>query len=170
MAPTLNRLAPVGLRWRLAGWVTVVTLFCTGVTFVAVYRGTGTQLRQQINKEITADASELAHNLALSDAHTSRRISEAATRYVRGQPFSAGSTFLFAYVPGAGTSTNRPELFVHAAPDNGETSIEQAQESRLSAKLLAVHDGYSTVALPDVGNVRLLKRTARLSADRAGPR
>jgi two-component system OmpR family sensor kinase len=167
MGPTLNRLPPLGLRWRLAGWVTVVTLFCTGVTFVAVYRGTGTQLRQQIDKEITADASDLAHNLALSDARTSRRVSEAATRYVRGRPFRAGSSFLFAVVPGAGTSTNHPELFAHASPDNGETSVKQAREDSRSAQLLAGHDGYSTLALPDVGNVRLLKRTVHLSADRS---
>ena len=34
-------LAGVGLRWRLAAWVAVVMLVCTGITFVAVYRGTG---------------------------------------------------------------------------------------------------------------------------------
>ena len=50
---------------------------------------------------------------------------------MRDQPFSASSTLLFAIVPGAGTSTNRPELFAHAEPDDGETAAEQAQENRL---------------------------------------
>ena len=61
MGAIFNRLAHVGLRWRLAAWVTVVTLLCTGVAFVAVYSGTGTQLRQEIDKELTADAGALAH-------------------------------------------------------------------------------------------------------------
>jgi two-component system OmpR family sensor kinase len=159
----LRRLSPSGLRWRLAGWVALVTLICTGIAFVAVYRGTGTQLRHQIDQEIEGDSGELAHNLALAKARTSRQLSEAATRYVRGQPFSASSTLLFAVVPGAGTSTNRTELFSRSgAPDNGETAAEQIQEDGLSAQLLTAGDGYSTLALPDVGNLRLLKRTVRV--------
>jgi signal transduction histidine kinase len=153
----LERVAPAGLRWRLAGWVTLVTLLCTGIAFVAVYRGTGTQLRHQIDQEIGGDARELAHNLALAKASTAKQLSQAATRYVRDQPFSASSTLLFVVVPGWGTSTNRPELFSRNTPDNGETTAEQGQENRLSARLLTARGSYSTVVLPDVGNLRLLK-------------
>ena len=162
MRPALNRLAPVGLRWRLAGWVAVVTLICTGITFVAVYRGTGTQLRHQIDQEIAGDAHELSHNLALANARTPKRVSEAAARYLREQPFRASSTLLFAVVPGAGTSTNRPELFAQAAPDSGEKPADQARENRLSRQLLTAREGHSTVVLPDVGNLRLLKRVVRV--------
>jgi two-component system OmpR family sensor kinase len=158
----LDRLSLVGLRWRLAGWIAVVTLICTGVTFVVVYRGTGTELREQIDKEIAGDASELGHNLSSSGGHTPKRVSSVAKRYIRGQPFAASSTLLFALVPGASASTNRPELFSPQAPDNGETSAEQSQENRLSRKLLMAHVGYSTLLLPDVGNLRLLKRTVLL--------
>jgi signal transduction histidine kinase len=158
------RLSPAGLRWRLAGWVALVTLLCTGIAFVAVYGGTGTQLRHQIDQEIEGDSRELAHNLALAKARTVGQLSEAATRYVRDQPFSASSTLLFAVVPGAATSTNRPELFSRSgAPDNGETPAEQSQEDRLSERLLSAQDGYSTLALPDVGDLRLLKRPVRVS-------
>jgi two-component system OmpR family sensor kinase len=160
----LRRLSPAGLRWRLAGWVALVTLICTGIAFAAVYRGTGTQLRHQIDQELEGDSRELAHNLALAKASTARQLSEAATRYVRGQPFSASSTLLFVVVPGTSTtSTNRPELFSRsAAPDNGETNLEQSGEDRLSARLLTAPADYSTVALPDVGNLRLLKRPVRV--------
>jgi two-component system OmpR family sensor kinase len=158
----LDRLALVGLRWRLAGWVAAVMLICTGITFVAVYRGTGAQLRQQIDKEISGDALEFTHNLSLAGARTPRRVSEAASRYVRDQPFGASSTLLFALVPGAGTSTNRPELFAPVAVDNGETPAEQTRENLLSGKLLTEADGYATLALPDVGDLRLLKRAVRL--------
>src|SRR6266480_4006305 len=56
-----GRLARVGLRWRLAAGVVAVTVLCTGITFVAVYRGTGTQLRRQIESEIAEDAGEPGH-------------------------------------------------------------------------------------------------------------
>jgi two-component system, OmpR family, sensor kinase len=158
----VRRRAPTGLRWRLAGWVTLVVLLCTAIVFVAVYRGTGTQLRHQIDREIAGDASELSHNLALVKAHSARQISEAATRYVRDQPFGASSTLLFALIPGEQPSTNRPELFGHPAPEYGETPAQQEQENRLSARLLTSPAGYTTLALPDVGNLRLLKRSVRV--------
>jgi two-component system OmpR family sensor kinase len=157
-----DRLALVGLRWRLAGWVTVVVLLCTGISFVAVYRGTGSQVRQQIDKEISGDAGDLAHDLSLTRRATPARVSRAADSYVRDQSFAASSTVLFTLVPGGTTSTNRPELFSQSAPDNTETAANQAQENRLSRKLLTTPDGYSTVSLPDLGELRVLKRSVRL--------
>jgi signal transduction histidine kinase len=155
-------LHPAGLRWRLAGWFTLLALVCTAIVFVAVYRGTGTQLRSQIDQETAGDARELAHNLASGGAHTPAELSAAATRYIRGQPFSASSTLLFALVPGQPPSTNRPELFSTATPDNGETKAEQLKENHLASSLRSAPAGYTTLVLPDVGDLRLLKRVVTL--------
>jgi two-component system, OmpR family, sensor kinase len=162
MGAARHRFARVGLRWRLAGWVAVVMLLCTGISFAAVYRGTGMQVRGQIDKEIAGDAGDLAHDLVLANAGTPKRIAAAADRYVRDQSFAASSTVLFALVPGVATSTNRPELFSHSTPDNGETATEQEQENRLSRGLSTASDGYSTLSLPDVGELRVIKRSVRL--------
>jgi two-component system OmpR family sensor kinase len=162
MRRVFERVASVGLRWRLAGWIAVVTLISIGIVFAAVYGGTGTQLRQQIDREIAGDAGEFAHNLAVSRAHTAGQLSQAAGRYVRDQPFGASSTLLFAIVPGTSTSTNRPELLSPSAPDKGETVAEQDQENRLSERILTAPETYSTLPLPDVGNLRLLKRFVRV--------
>ena len=158
-----KRRIPIGgLRWRLGAWVALVVLVSSAVTFVVVYRRTGSELRHQIDQEIHGDASELSHALVASDDRQPEQVADRATRYIRAQPFSASSTLLFAIVPGARTSSNRPELFTHARVDNGETVAEQASENKLAAKLLSVPDGYSTLALPDVGNLRLLKRAIAL--------
>jgi two-component system OmpR family sensor kinase len=157
-----DRLADIGLRWRLAGWVAVVVLACLGIAFVAVYSGTGTQVRHEIDTEIAGDASTFAHSLSLANPRSARQAAHDAARYVRGQPFSSSSTLFFALIPGASTSTNVPELFDDGPPDEGETVAEQDQENRLAAHLLTVGDGYSTLPLPDVGSLRLLKRTVRL--------
>ncbi len=157
------RLWPSGLRWRVAWWVALVTLVCTGIAFAAVYRGTGSQLRQQIDSEIAGDEAELAHSLLMAHARTPREISRAASRYIANQPFGADSTLLFVLVRGRKASTNRPELFaadVH--PDNGESVGEQSKENRLSAHLLSAPTGFSKLMLPDVGDVRLLKRRLRV--------
>ncbi len=155
----LGRLVPGGLRWHLAAWVALVVLVSSGVTFVVVYRGTGSRLRHQIDQEIAGDASELSQALVSSGDRAPRQLAARATRYIRGQPFSASSTLLFAIVPGAPTSANRPEIFSGVGVDNGETAVGQRRENRQVKSLVTVHDGYSTVELPDVGDLRLFKRT-----------
>ncbi len=160
-APRGLRLPP-GLRWRLAAWVALVVLLSSAITFVVVYRGTGTQLRTQIDQEIQGDAGELAQALKTAGVRTPAGLAAAAERYIRGQPFSASSTLLFVQVPGAGTSTNRPELFGDFRPDNGESATEQAQENRLSQGLLRALPGHSTLDLPDIGDLRLLKQVVRI--------
>jgi two-component system OmpR family sensor kinase len=155
-------LRPSGLRWRLAGWVTVVTLACTAIAFVAVYRGTGTELRRQIDQELRGDSRELSSTLSGVRDATPARVAAAATGYVRDQPFSTSSTLLFVVVPGGGTSTNRPELFSRLPPDKRETSAEQDRENELSSRLLQARGGYSTLGLTDIGKLRLLKGQTRV--------
>jgi len=121
----LDRVRRLGLRWRLAGWVALVTLACTGIAFVAVYRGTSTQLRGQVDKNMSGELSEMRHTLAVANRRDPKGVAQAALRYVRNQPFAATSTLLFAIVPGAGTSTNRPELFHRGTPDGGESQPQQ---------------------------------------------
>lgn len=162
MSAIRDRLAAVGLRWRLAAWVVFVVLLCTGISFVAVYRGTGTQVRQQIDKELAGDSGDLTRDLARAHPGSAKRAAQAARQYVRDQAFAASSTVLFVLIPGQATSTNRPELFTQAAPDNGETPAEQSQENELARTVLKTPDGYATLALPDVGDLRMLKRSLRL--------
>ena len=157
-----DRVGRLGLRWRLAGWVALVTLICTGIAFVAVYRGTGSQLRRQIDKDISGEVSELRQALAVANPRDPKQVADAALRYVRGRPLDASSTLLFAAVPGAGTSTNRPELFNRALPDDHESQPQQVEEIRASDQLLTDRKGFSTAALPDVGKLRLLKRVVVL--------
>jgi signal transduction histidine kinase len=154
---------PRGLRWRLAGWAALVTAVCLGIAFVAVYRGTGTQLRHQIDHEIDGDLGQFQSTLRLQRPATAHALAVVAARYVRDQPFSASSTLLFALVPGQPAVTNRPELFGSALPDDGESVAEQDSEDRLAGRLLTAGDGYSTLLLPDVGNLRLLKESATVA-------
>ena len=78
----LAALSRAGLRWRLAGWVAVVVLACTAVTFAAVYRGTGTQLRGQIDRELGGASASLAHALRSPHSSSPQRVAQAAARYI----------------------------------------------------------------------------------------
>jgi signal transduction histidine kinase len=144
--------------------VALVVIASSAITFVAVYRGTGTQLRHQIDSEISGDADELTHALGSSQPRSVGQLRAAAAGYIAAQPFRASSTLLFVTIPGAGTVTNRPELFGSSKPDSGESAAQQAHENVLAAKLLSARTGYATLAMPDVGNLRLLRRTVHLQA------
>jgi hypothetical protein len=62
-----GRLWPRTLRFRLVASVAALVALSFGITFLAVYRGTGTAVRQQIEREIGADAS--AFERMLQSAH-----------------------------------------------------------------------------------------------------
>ena len=162
MRSRARRLAPRGLRWRLAAWFTLVMLLCTGIVFVAVYRGTGSQVRQQIDRELSGDAAELTHNLRAAQPGSYPELAAAAQAYVRTQPFSASSRLLFVQIPGQPTVSNSPELVAAQGPDDDESPAVQSYENRLARKLVRAPIGFTTVPAPDVDDVRLLKVAVHL--------
>jgi two-component system OmpR family sensor kinase len=149
-----GRLAPSGLRWRLTAWVAMVMLFAFAVTVFAVYNGTGSQIRRDVDGELRGDMSEFASSLA--GASTSAAVAKRVSTYVTSQPFAASSTLLFATLPRSGVLTNQPELF-GLRGDDGDTVGEQRAEGRLAGRLLRASDGLSTLLAPDVGDLRLLR-------------
>ena len=155
---------PRTLRWRLVLATTLLIAISFGITFIAVYRGTGSSLSHQIDNEIASDAGAFSRTLAGTPAKSTAELRSQAERYVRDQPYNGSSTLLFALIPGARPATNQPELLsTDARPDTGETLAEQERENRAAPKLLRPRVGYSTVKLPDVGHLRLLERRATIA-------
>jgi two-component system OmpR family sensor kinase len=152
---------PRGLRWRLTAWVAVVLLISAAITFAAIYRGTGSQLRKQTKSEIAGDSSVFARRLSAvaGSGAAESALAATSTGYVHAQPFRATSRLLFALLPGGQTITNEPELLGRTPPDHDETAVEQQAENRLARALLRAPAGYSTVQVPDVGDLLLLIRT-----------
>ena len=143
-----------------------MTLICTGITFVAVYRGTG-------SPAAPADRQRDRAATRASSRTTSRSSDGALAARGRrgGDPLRARPALqreLDAAVRDRPRRRRRartdPSCSRRWRPDNGETLAQQAQENRLSAQLLTGRDGYSTLTLPDVGNLRLLKRAVHLPA------
>jgi two-component system, OmpR family, sensor kinase len=161
IASARRRLIPSGLRWRLTAWVAVVLLVCAAITFTAIYRGTGSQLRRETDHELASDASVFARALDASADAGPKQLAAAGTAYVHAQPFRATSRLLFAVVPGAVTVTNQPELLHNAPSEPDERVTAQLAENRLAQSLLNAPVGYSTVRVPDVGDLRLLIRELR---------
>jgi signal transduction histidine kinase len=159
----LSGLAPAGLRWRLTGWVAAVLLLASAITFVAIYRGTGSELGRQIDRELRTDADAFARHLSPASSQGPSALARSAEAYVRAQPFRATSRLLFLSAPGAGAVTNEPELFGLARGDDHEPKGVQARENRLAHALLVERPGYATVDVADAGDVRVLIVPLRLA-------
>jgi len=157
---------PASIRWRFAGWVAGVVIGVTAVTFVVVYRETGSELRRQVDRDVTGDVSGLSQTLRDLPSGSPKSVLAATARYVRSQPFRGTSSLIFVVVPGGGTVSNHPEVFGAGAPDDGEAVSEQAAENSRGRGLLVEHDGFSTRIVPDVGAMRLAERAVAISGMR----
>jgi signal transduction histidine kinase len=156
--PAVRHLLPTSLRWRLTLWVAALLLLSAAAVFVVIYADTGSELRRQIDRDLAGDTSQLAQALRSSAGQDGRRIAQVATRYVRGQPYTANSTLLFVLVPGQPTTSNHPEVFGARRPEEGETPAQQAQENQAARRLVSPRLGYSTEHVADVGSVRIHER------------
>ncbi|HWF35231.1 MAG TPA: HAMP domain-containing sensor histidine kinase, partial [Solirubrobacteraceae bacterium] len=146
------------LRWRLTAWVAGVLLVSAAAMFVVVYRDTSSQLRAQIDRDVSGDTGQLQQLLLALDGDSAREVAAAVGHYVHAQPFRATSTLLFVTVPGVGTVSNHPELFGSSQPEPGETAADQARENALGRQLTIPRLGYTSHHIPDVGDIRILER------------
>ena len=163
MAALSGRLPALSLRWRLAAWVAAVMLIGTAVTFVVVYRGSGTQLRAQIDREMQNAADDLAHAIAVSRGRSPQSVVGTADRYIEQQPFRSTSTLLMAVVPGPGTGPGHALLFADGRREAIESPAEEARARRVGQHLTRAPLGYSTFHAADQGQLRLLKRQLRVA-------
>jgi signal transduction histidine kinase len=152
------RLRRSGLRVRLAAAIGGIVIVAAGVAFATVYLGTGSRVRDQIERDLGADADSLAARLAGNRAPLSLA---QARRSIASEPaFGPSSRLLLISVPGAGIVTNEPELLGLGRTDGVEESAADRRRERGEAE--AIRDaplGFSTVRLEDAGDVLLLKRS-----------
>lgn len=143
------------LRWRLTALIGAVVLLSVGATFVAVYRGTGTQLRDQIDRELRTDAEAFANAGAPLGTPSPAAVERAARLYIAGQPFRASSRLLVVSVPGRPPLSNEPELI---RPTSGAANADPQAQARA---LASTRPGYSTLELGGVGQVRLYREPVK---------
>ncbi len=154
-------LARASVRWRLVAWVTGVLLAVTAVIFAVVYEQTGSELRAEIDQDVTGDLAQLSQTVKGMRASSPEALLSQIATYMRAQPFTTTSSLMFAYVPGHGATSNPPTLLGGPRPDNGERPREQAEEGARGRALLAAPARMTTQRAPDLGHVRLDVRDVR---------
>lgn len=153
-----ERLRATGLRTRLAATVAAILVIAAGTTYVAVYRGTGARIRDQIRTAVATQGSALASQLTAAPAGARAGVVlRRAHRTIAAQPtFTASSSLLVVRVAGAGVATNDPELLgLLAASGEPESAVDRNSESGEPAAILSASAGLSTIRLGDAGEVQL---------------
>jgi two-component system OmpR family sensor kinase len=150
---------PRGLRTRLTLWIAVILMLAVAASFVAIYRGTGQQLRSQLDHDLATQAGAFAAALP-GGGEDGREVRAITRRYVNHQPFRATSQLLFARLPDGQIETNEPELLgVPGAIDTERESFgTQRQENREAAGVRDAPLGYSTYDAIDLGGLRVYVR------------
>ena len=144
------------MRTRLTAAIALIAVGALAATFLAVYRGTGSDLRKQIDRDLGEDASALVQHVAAPQR--SAALSLRAQRYINSQPtFGPSSELLVVEANGARPATNEPEL-LGIGHEPGESASERGAEAGEPQQIRSAPDGYSTIELQDAGQVRLLKR------------
>jgi two-component system OmpR family sensor kinase len=147
-----------GTRTRLALAIALIVLAALAATFVAVYRGTGADLRSQVDSDLGEDAGSLAQHVQPASGASPAEVARHAQNYINSQPtFGPSAGLLIVKVNGAPPATNEPEL-LGVGREPGESAGERNAEASQAREILSAPVGYSTVELADVGDVRLLTR------------
>jgi signal transduction histidine kinase len=155
----VDRLWATGLRTRLTVTIAAVIIAAAGATFVAVYRGTGAQVRGQIGRDLSTEAASLQAQLAGGPDRPAAILRRAHRSIAAAPAFGPSSRLLVVEVPGAGVATNEPELLALQPLEGGdETPADRRRERGESAAIRKAPTGFSTVTLEDAGEVQLLKR------------
>jgi len=152
-----------GLRARLTLLLAAILAAALGLAFAATYRGTGAQVRGQIDQDLREDVDAFTAQGVPDGAPTPGEVERRARAYVRDQPSFGPLARLFVVsVPGRPVVTNEPALIgVSGAPDEAELPSRKTREGRQALALRGARTGFSTVEVDEVGGLRLLVASVR---------
>ena len=99
-----------GLRAELAIAIAIVTAVTVGATFLALYSGTGSRLRAQLDQQLRTQAAEWRQSTVGADLSTPGGLESAARRFLAAQRYHAEAQIIAVQAIGGATITNHPEV------------------------------------------------------------
>ena len=143
---------PRGLRARLTVLLAAVVVVALGVAFLTTYNGTGTQVRKQIDNDLSQDANTFTSQGIPIQATTPKLVAHYARLYVDQQnEFGNGARLYVVKVVGHAPITNQPDLLNLNPPDAKARRAQEADAKRL----LSAREGYTTLTLRKIGAIRM---------------
>ncbi len=120
-----------GLRAELATAIALVTAIAVGASFLALYSGTGSRLRGQIDSQLRIQAAEWHLSTASKDLSTPAALERAAHAFVAGQRYHAEALLIAIQVGGGATVTNDSEASGLTATPLGLTTANVGEAGRM---------------------------------------
>jgi signal transduction histidine kinase len=153
-----------GLRGRITALVAAVVILSLAVAFAAVYDGTSSDLRSQLDSDLRGDVDALSAAVA-SGSKTPEQARQRARAYVTAGRFRPSTQLVFVEVGDRAAVTNEPELLGQTQREPGESEATQRDENTAGAALLHSPQGYSSSAFPDIGSLRVLVDERRIGGE-----
>jgi signal transduction histidine kinase len=155
-------LVPRSLRAQLTLAIVVVTAFAVGLSFVALYRGTGARLRDEIDSDLEAQLAAWDGLRAGQDLSTPTDVAAIAQRYIGQQSYLPASRVFVVDVAGGQPVTNNPRVL-------GDEPEDEAEDDReLRDSLTGAPDGLATVDVEDLGEMRVATQAIEEDGRRVG--
>jgi signal transduction histidine kinase len=143
----------------LAVAIALVTLLAVGATFLALYSGTSSRLRAQIDAQLRTQAAEWHVFTAHDKLSPPARLEHAASRFIAAQRYHAEALIIAVQVVGGHIVTNNAELVAREAHDEG---------FREATGLLNSKSGLATVPVEEAGPMRVLALPIQSDGHRVG--
>jgi two-component system OmpR family sensor kinase len=155
-----KRLLPAGLRAQLALAIALVTALGVIASFLALYGGTSARLGAQIDAQLRTHQAEWQQFITGADISTPAALERTAKRFIAGQRYHAESLIIAVQVNGGHAVANDAEVLAR------EEAREQIPDERIG--LLDAPGGLSTVAVSEVGHMRVLTQSIYRGRRRVG--
>ena len=141
---------PGGLRARLAVAIALITALALGLTFLAVYRGTGSRLRDRIDEDLRTQVAEWDQLRAGTDLSTPAAVEQTARRFLDAQRYHPAARIFIIDVAGGTPVTNQPRILQQELEDDDEA---QAASGR---GVINAPPGLASADVPEAGRMRVL--------------
>jgi len=155
----IRRLLPSGLRAQLALAIAIITALALGLSYLAVYRGTGARLQDGIDRDLRTQVTEWDQLRAGASLSTPADVERLGRRFIGAQRYHPASRVFVVQAAGGRTVTNDPEIVEH------ESEHEHRGEDD---GLLGAPEGLSTQRVEEAGRMRVLTRTIEDGGRRVG--
>ena len=133
--------------------IALVTAVGVGASFLALYSGTGSRLRAQIDSQLRTQADEWKMFSAHARTSTPAALERVATQFIAGQRYHAESLIIAVQVAGGRTISNDSRLVA------AERARERSEHEAVG--LLDSPTGVATASVAEAGNMRVLSEPIR---------
>jgi signal transduction histidine kinase len=165
-----RHLLPASLRAQLALAIALITALALGLSFLAVYRGTGSRLQDRIDEDLATQAAEWDSFRDGRALPTPASVQSAARSYIAGQRYHPASRIFVIDVAGGDPVSNQPRILEREIEREREEEREAGEEHDPSSGdgVIDATAGLASAEVHEAGRMRVLTRPVIYEGRRVG--